>query len=543
MSTILEIQDIRNTPMMTLQISDQLTLLYGPNGVGKSNISEILRILTTNEKPKPEYARTLVSYGKAMGMAKISKDGSEKTWTIPENSFTLSGLDNFKSSPGAVDLQSFLDMKSLEDRFEALSTILNTEITFEDFVKEMADTAMTEDGLKSTWETHILNATSKKPDFKNAHTNFENQRRDQKADWRKITGKSAYPDKNAVNWQPEGYERDLMEANEESLRTQLSTFESARDAALQDEAVSIHVRDALEAEAAAIPELKKKLSESKARKDELYKKIADMRDELNYTGSEFKCECGKHYLIREGGAHAFNPDDGISQYTAEELNAKISEASGELLNLSEYVTRTEKSIEETEKKIKELPEKKDTSAVEKARGAAEKAKIRLKAFIAFRESQRLAKEVEKSSKLVAVTAPDGLPGKKLAAAIVELNKVLAELSEAAGWETVKIANNTGVTLGGENYLAVSGGRKFRVRATIQFAFALADNSEIVIIDPTDTLDRKGKDGILNLIDHTGIPAFITVKADDKKDCMTPEDGDCIYWLEDGTATSMAPVPL
>lgn len=543
MTAILEVQDIRNAQMITLQISDQLTLLYGKNGAGKSNLAEILRILTTNEKPTGEQARKFVSYGKAFGMAKISKDGSEKTWTLPENTFTLSGLDTFKSSPGAVDLESFLDMKKLDDRFDALSTILNTEITFEDFAEAMADTAMTEDGLKSTWQTHILNATSKKPDFKNAHENFENQRKTQKAEWRAITGRSAYPDKNAVNWQPEGYERDLMEENEESLRTQLSTFESARDAALQDEAVTLYSRDEVEKEAAALPELQKTLEAARLEKDDLYKKIEEMRDELNFAGSEFKCECGKHYLIREGGAHPFSPEDGISQYSASELNEKISAAAGKLLHLTDFVTKTEKIIEETQKKVSELPEKKDTSAVEKARGAVEKAKTRLDAFIQFRESQRLAKEVEKSTKLIDVTAPNGLPGKKLASAIVELNKVLAELCKVAGWEPVKIANNTGVTLGGENYLDVSGGRKFRVRATIQFAFALADNSEVVIIDPTDTLDRDGKNGILNLIDHTGIPAVVTVKADEKKDCMTPEDGDCIYWLENGMAESLTPVPL
>lgn len=539
--TKLEVQDMKVLGSITIALSDQLTVLYGKNGKGKSTIADIIRIMGTNEKPSKESARAWISYGKSSGVAKLSHKGGEKVWSVPDNAFTLTGPDTFKASRGATGLESFLDMKEADKRFDALSSILKTEISFDDFKAEFEDCGITETALENIWNTNILNATSKKPDFRAANENFINQRKEQKRDWCKATGNKNYG--GADSWLPVGYERDLAGENEESLRGQLSAFETSRDAALQNEAVDSHKRDKIEADAEKLPKAIEDLEKSKAKKDEIYILINDLTEELKFTGSEFKCACGKDYLIRDNQAHEWNREEGIADMSAAELTKKIAAANNDLQNAIALVTREQAWIDTTEKLIAELPAKGDIAKVEQARAKVEQARVRLDAFVANRDAQKLYKEIEQTEKLVAVTASDGLPGKKLAAAIVKLNKVLADLCQAAGWKAVKIANNTGVTYGNENYIALSGGLQFRVKATIQFAFAMADESEIVVIDPTDTLDPDGKTGVLDLIDFTGIPALITCIAKDKQDCLEPEDGDYIYWLDDTGVTSLSPVPF
>lgn len=73
------LQHFRNYDQATFQFSPQITVIIGPNTVGKSNLIEAIFLLATGKSFKAERDTQMIMFGKSLGRVKgVTSDGGEK---------------------------------------------------------------------------------------------------------------------------------------------------------------------------------------------------------------------------------------------------------------------------------------------------------------------------------------------------------------------------------------------------------------------------------------------------------------------------------
>ena len=210
--------------------------------------------------------------------------------------------------------------------------------------------------------------------------------------------------------------------------------------------------------------------------------------------------------------HAEPVDDSTKDQYAE-LGKKLKEQMAEVTRLRDEVTLAQHQLAEVEK----AKEKLDTLGaggaamdVEAMRTAYAKAERRLDDFNAYHKARQLYERILTQKELVTALGQGGVRKEKLDQQINKFcDEVLQPLSNAYGCERVWLDNDLEIWRGNRRYHLLSRSARYAVRIILQAAIAMADRSELLVIDDVDEInDRRNRAGLMGMVTSTGIPALV-----------------------------------
>jgi hypothetical protein len=205
------------------------------------------------------------------------------------------------------------------------------------------------------------------------------------------------------------------------------------------------------------------------------------------------------------------------------------------------------SIREAERLVKESSDAADVLAkpatvsaagVEACRQAVAAAELRLKAFTAKHEADRLHVTIELNQKMLVNIAPTGVRADVLTEALKEFNIALKQVSDTARWPVVEITPEFQIAFGGTLYALISRAQQWMTRTMIQVTMAVREKSSMMLIDDADFLVAKAdRNKLFTLINHTGIPCALGMAMEKKGDVpnLASAGMGYSYWVEAGVA--------
>jgi energy-coupling factor transporter ATP-binding protein EcfA2 len=416
-----------------------------------------------------------------------------------------------------------------------------------------------------------------------------------KGQWEAVSRQN-YGSKIAANWIPEGWSDDLMGSSEQTLRSTVTDAHDAVEASIAVTAVDDAEGERLKGVAVLIDERKAALdalnawqydmtaiNDIKKQLQEIEKKIADAtdyikrgekkRDELPkpVQPKGMPCPCCKAQL-EVAGDHLTKVDSLSEDHLAarkaliEKTQKNIDDATTQLAEfqklrddlagelgtkqgkqqvaISTNITASADAlrlVRESEAAMDALSKPQGDSAdVEACRNLLAIHQTRLNAFVAKTRADDLAGSITLNQDLLAAVEPNGVRADVLISTFGGFNARLQEFSAVAGWPGVQIQNDYTWTWGSTPYYLLSKGEQLRVRATVQAVMAVEDGAGMIIIDDANDLDRDGRNGLIGLLKHTGIPALVGMMIDRKDQVpnLAAAGWGRSYWLEGAKAVEI-----
>lgn len=525
--------------------AERITTIFGRNAQGKSSLADAVARCAAREtfKTKPEAMQNIKA---GFDQAEITLQGESGSiaFTLPVNKIDTSGGASWSISKVAAGLET---PAGHGNPFELLHEYLDATPDKDDLAAELETLGILDAGVDRIWGM-VLNPASKQPDWPMAHKKFEDQRKAQKGQFQEVT-KITWGSKQGGTWLPDGYDRELENESEESLRGALSQRELALEEAVRNEALGEAEREKLIIRADAVQDFKAKLEAVVKEIEQADADLIAIREEADTLPKPDAAEttwpcwnCGKHNAVEGGkGVEPKAIDKKEAEAREKAIEAKREDYRQVKANRDSMIADKrviEENIAAGEAAKEKLAAAPDGGGVdvEKARNEVERARQRLTAFTTCMRARKLHSDILQSDKLVSLTAPDGLPGKKLGAAIANLNKDLKKLSEVAEWGTVKVSGADGtVSYDGKIYSRrkPSTSEKFRTEVTLQVALANIKGDSMVIVDAIDVLDGAGRSGLYWLLDDAGLDALVTCTVSDKDEAPHLEHFGPSYWIEGG----------
>jgi len=519
---------------------DGIANLHGYNFAGKSSILKaVAHCASLTKLHNKERAKTAVHDGEASGFVSIETEQGEQVLTLPENETMGLALKTSELAAGLFHFPT-LDQK---ERFSLLSQTLKADPTKEDLVAELKkDETFSEIDIDNAWKA-IQSPATKKVNFPAAHQTYKKNRTTMTGRWCEVTGARQWGQPSGEAWAPEGFTRDEMIAVDiVKAKECVEEMDAAIVVAAGEVAISQAAKEELEAKAKTEPALRELSADLVKRRVALEERIAEL-SKLDEPCEVIHCwNCETAQVIKDGKSTAPAEHGPVM---SDAIQADLKAARLEMTELQAEIKDTAAKMAEAMTAKSKLKSVKvaDPDAVKKAQAKADKARAKLRAVEDFRRATELHNEIVKTVKLIELTAPDGLPGKKLRKVIDKANKRIAELCSVGEWATVRIERDSSVTYNNRPYIDCSESEQLRIDATLQCVFAELDGSQLVVIDRVDALDNRecSKAGLIWLLDEyrqtTGGDALIATKLDDHKDPWLPLEKNEYgrsYWVQDGT---------
>lgn len=520
---------------------DGITNLHGYNFAGKSSILKaVAHAASLTKLSNKERAKAAITDGEASGCVAIETEEGEQSLTLPENE-TI-GLA-VKASELAVGLFHYPTLDS-KDRFSLLSQTLKADPTKKDLEAELKKAGFDDVAIDNAWKS-IYSTTTNKANFPAAHATYKKNRTTMTGRWCEVTKARQWGEPSGAAWSPEGFTRDEMLAVDVAKAKEIvEEMDKAIVVAAGQVAISEAAKEELEAKIKTEPALKELALETVKRVEALQKHCEEL---LQSGGAEVIrcCNCDSDLVI----------DDGFTRLaTAEDMQTidedAVKRAKLDLKQLQAEMKDVEAKIAEVNAAKAKLKSAKvaDPDAVKKAQAKADKARAKLQAVERFIRANDLHEQIVKTVTLIELTAPDGLPGKKLRSVIEKFNKRIAELCAVGEWGTVRIERDSSVTYNNRPYADCSESEQLRIDATLQCAFAEKDGSQLVIVDRVDALDNRdcSKAGLIWMLDDyrqtAGGDVLIATKLDTNTDPILPLEKNEYgrsYWVQDGVLYPIA----
>lgn len=498
-----------------------LTLIGGRNGAGKTSLAQAIAAAVTGLPPiqglKKSELHLLLRAGTARGEASISSPAGRVTFTLPDGKVTSEGRPP-QATPYAAGVLSVVDLPT-KQASEALAAYIDAVPRLEDLRAALPD--LPESALTIIWRD--VEATG----WDGAHANAKENGAIIKGRWEQITGQR-YGVKKAAGWMPEKWSYGLENATEEQLAATLAEAETSYADAIKAAAVTGHER---------------------ARLGELAERL-DMREESARKAQEGVAAAEATYGAAKSDLDALPPLDGsqgvpcphcgglveirgraLAEFTGEadpgaraareaaraEATTKADKAKADLYAARGDVQRALANVEESRAAAASLAEMPTATGgefldAEQAQSAAETARANLDAFKARREATKFHEQILAYAAVVAALSPDGVRATKLSKALATFNTQLAALCAVAEFPAVRMESDLSVSYGDRAFLLLSESEQYRARAVIQSAMAKHDGSALVIFDRADLLDKDGRNGLMRLALHLGLPAVVCMTA-------------------------------
>lgn len=528
---------------------DGITLIAGRNGAGKTSLAQAIAAAVTGQPPiaglKKSEMHLLLRAGTAAGSAEVTTPGGRVTFTLPDGKTASEGQPP-QASVYASGVASVLDMPA-KQAADALASYIDAAPTQNDLRKALPDLPAAAFGV--VWQD--VEATG----WDGAHANAKENGARIKGRWEQVTGER-YGLKKAAAWLPATWAHGLENADPAILTATLAHARDVYGEAIKAAAVGGAERARLDELAERLP--MRQEAAAKAQAGLVAAKAANDAAQSaarNVDGLPETALTCPHC----GGLVVYDDDQGeLVTYSGETDPAKAQaaiaaaeaaaknarETSAALTAAIEANAAATAAVKESERAAAEaaaLPPAGESEYLdaEKAQAAVEAAGNAVDAFTKHAEAHALHAQITAYASIVAALAPDGVRSAKLVRAMADFNGRLAALSEVAGYPAVRIETDLAASYGDRPYLLLSESEQYRARAVVQAAMATHDGSALAIFDRADLLDRQGRNGLMRLAMHLGIPAVI---------CMTADGADAIpdlaanglgrtVWLDGGEASA------
>lgn len=519
------VENFRGIQLADFEVSP-IALISGSNAAGKSSIALACASALTGESIpvkglKKSDAGMLVYAGSEKAQIKVKDGDNEITATWPNAKIKTDGKPP-QSSVFAAGLKSITDMNA-KDRAAALSDYMDALPTQDDLKGSLSE--LNDSHFEKLWESIQING------WDLAHGQAKDKGVEMKGRWAQVTGE-AYGSKKAASWFPEGWGDDLEGKSEQSLMEALTEEREFLEAAIAQTAISDDKRKDLEETASfAIEDAKiqiEKLNSDLESAQNTLKEAQENRQSLPAINDEETFPEpyeGKPVVVKlhwgEKRIHSLlKPSENVSETEKKEIRKKIASADGKIENARSQINKIESDIRQLENQIKsasdardtlsDLPEPNDNSKeVDGAREKVKRAEIRLNAFKQYQDAHRIHKSIDLNQSVIDVLAPDGLRRKKLSQAAEQFTTDYIEpLYLAAGWKPVTLDEELAPLYAGRSFPLLSESEQFRVFTALQCAMAIKDNSDAVIIDRADILDRDGRNGLFKMLKSTELKSIV-----------------------------------
>ena len=548
----INVTDFRGIEKADIEVSG-LALIVGTNAAGKTSVTQaVAAALTGNVTPlqglrKSETGALVRSGAPDGGVVVTSAEGTSRIrW--PEARLKTEGTPP-QASAVAAGVESVAVM-SPADRAKALMPYLKAEPTKEDLAAALPD--IKPEHLGKLWDALEING------WDGAHGQAKDKGVNLKGRWEQASGER-YGSKKAANWLPDDWGDELEATSEQTLHDGLAQEREFLEAAIAAHAISDDKRREMEEQAACISEIAIRVRDLDLEQQRIRSRLHVAREELRqmpYAGPPpiQPCpHCGEGLVI-DGGKITPPPENLPTDAEIDARQAEIEDKQKIVAALeNEHAQAVDlwKSAEreladatrakcELEKNPAPEGEYKD---VEECRERVRRAEVRLKAFLAKREADRIHVAIEANQTVIDILSPGGLRARKLAEAVRSFHaEHLAAICGKADWKDVSLDDDLRPTYGGRPYPLLSASEQYRVRAVLQLAMARLDGSGMVVLDAADILDRHGRNGLMKMLFAIGIPALVGMTIADPEKTPPPDLAAAgrghTYWIECGVAAPL-----
>lgn len=535
------------------------TILYGTNAQGKTSILEAVGCAAVGPSLSSEFKNSRVRLGTKSAKVKLEQNGSSVSLSLPTGARDLDGWD-LKVSRVAAWLDDPASMTAKEFN-KLLQTCLKTEPTIKDLTEALSPYDYTKQEIDQVWKFITSNDAS---GWAKAHESYKTMGSKLKGQWSETTGdKGNYGKTKAADWYPANWEQDLAQASEEQLTQQVAFEQTQTEAMIRDNAVSDQQYSEWKETFLGLDshrlELKEALELAKAQE----KVTADAQTAYNATpvpeslkepAKQVCAYCEKTNLSVGGKWIKAEEHKGPSQKEVAEAAKKRSEAHAvfmaEKAKYDVLVTDARKceiaikAAEEAGVKVSHsvLASGADDTKLEQQREHAARAARRLKAFQVWSRALEIHKSIERNQVLITALSDDGLRRDKLAKAVTEFNeRFLKPVCELAGWSLVTVHDDLTVTQDSTAYEPSSKAERLCMRISLTVALAMADKSQLIIIDDTDDLKNERRGQLFALLEALTVPVLVGMAVHKKEEGPDFEEAGLglSYWVQDGSVVSLA----
>lgn len=493
-----------------------IALLVGENENGKSSIAQAVA-LAVAQQALPRHiakkdAKMLVHDGAKSGKVEVSRDEVSASISWPLSDFKINGQGKpVQASEFAVGLKNIFSLSNTE-KVSYFISLLKANPTLDDLKLKLPKSL--DHLLPEIWKQ------IEESGWDEAHSSAKTDESELTGQWKSATGETRWNVSSAGDWRPGTWEMDLERAEREDLEILYAESKKKLEDALKQEGAQAFDRTQAQALVNRMPEYEKRVSDAKAELQTAETTYADLSKELEtlgYNGDDpLACpDCGAQLMFNQERQliHAAPVEDSTKDRYAE-LGKKLKEQMAEITRLRDEVTLAQHQLTEVEKAKEKLDNLGTGGAamdVEAMRTAYAKAERRLDNFNAYHKAHQLYERILTQKELVNALGQGGVRKEKLDQQIKKFcEEVLQPLSAAyGGSEVVWIDNDLEIWRGQRRYALLSRSARYAVRIILQAAIAIADRSELLVIDDVDEInDRRNRAGLLSMVTSTGIPALI-----------------------------------
>lgn len=493
-----------------------MALLVGENENGKSSIAQAVA-LAASQQPLPKQiakkdAKQLVHDGAKSGMVVLEREGITSVITWPLAECKLSGQGKpVKASEFAVGLKSISSLSNTE-KVGYFIGLLKANPTLDDLKAKLPKSMDTK--LPEIWEQIT------KSGWDEAHATAKTEEAELTGKWKGATGEQKWNVSTAGDWRPEAWQPDLERAERQALEINYAEAKKAFEDALKSEGAQAFDRNQAQAQADKLPEFEQQVKDAqKALEDAetVHLQLSDELNELGYTGDDpLTCpDCNAQLTLNNERqlvhAEAVNPD---AKDRYHELGKLLKDSAAELIRLREESTLAQvrlTSADEANARLQEVDvETEATSNTAEAKAAYVLAEQRLDSFNTVERARQLYEQILTQKDLVAALSQNGVRKNKLDDQLKRFNEeVMKPLSVAYGGEHVWLDAELNLWRGNRAFHLLSRSAQFASSAIMQAAIAMADRSELLVIDDMDEInDRRNRAGLMSMVQSTGIPALV-----------------------------------
>lgn len=547
----IELQNICNIEHAVLDVNG-VAFIGGRNAAGKTSACDAIGYVASGriKDLKKEEKAEFVKDGSAESFVRIiAEEGTVKGDFISGEVKKQNGW-GIEASVYAAGIQSLAELTP-KDRMRELSSILKAEPTSEEWVKALTAAGIKE-GVANTVSLQIAKQGPEK-----AHDHYAELCRGLKRDFAQIT-KTDWGKAKGGTWLPEGFSPLQDGQTVASLQKQLEAEEKVLEGLIRVDAVKVDDKERLKAEADKLPALSaeaNKAAEEEKHAEKAYKDAAEKLRALPRPAAKEKTtpcpHCSEPIVNRAIGVLA-KPATAQTEEEVAEINSDIeywqkrSDALAEEFHVaSTKARRLQIEVSDAKKaqvKMEEMQDVQPTTAseedIQEARATIARLKQQISGTTAKEQATKKHDEILDMMKILEVLKPNGLRQEKLSEKFEDLNNRLAAVCAVANWETVRVADDTTLTIGGKAYGSrrTSDGQKFRIRCALQIAFAALQNCKLIVIDATEAMDGGGRGGLMLALSHYSINAVVSCMYSGREDVPDASQvGGVSYWLENGTA--------
>lgn len=558
----LTVHNIGPVASAEILIGDGITLIGAINEAGKSTLlASAAGALTGNPLFLPAIttkkdAGLMLRDGAKSGRIALIADEGDVVMVYPAASVESHGAAPPGARPNAVGRAPFLAL-SEKDRAKVLSAMLRTEPG-----KDELEAALRADGIADEDIGDILGILEGNG-WDGGHDFVGKKWTEEKGAWAQITKAGTYGAAKGAAWSPAEWTADLETATLEELELAAAQAKTALDHARANMAVD-------QAEIARLTDLAATLRDRKVIADELAAAAQAIVEQLAAAEQEKATvpsgeeegqpcpHCSQPVVARPnhpGRGYTLHKADPISGEALHQRRLKMAGLDGTIGRLNgERGTANKKVIEATSavkeaedagKRLADLKKGKkgdsaaDGAAVTKAERDHNRAALRLNIKMVKVAADEKHAAIALLEKVRAHFAPDGLRQVKLANALTAFCEgPLRELSDAAGWPAVVIRPDMSLTSGGHVILSESA--QWRAETLLSVAFARLGGSPLVILDRADVNDADHREGLIGLLEHTGLKALVgmTISKRDRMPDLAAAGIGRSYWIEAGKSETV-----